>query len=683
MVYLNDTITGSPVVVSSITMEWNNTVYPLLTNGTPGYYIASIDATGFALGQYEAVLTAVSLNHIFLDAIVDINIVPIPTNIGLESGASALFVVRGSMLTILVEYNDTYYGGYVSGANVTYVLGALSGTLIEEFNGTYSAIIDTSGLPAQAIFLRIIGSRTGMATATRTLVVTIQPVPTEVTVDALLREGYHNDVVEFTFYYNDTYSLQPIVGAFVDVSWEGGSAVVTDLGTGYYFVQVTLTPTSPRLYDITASFSLQNYSLSSLIVRAVIIATPAHIEGPAAFGVPVNHTATVVFNVINDLTNETIEGLLGLAYWETGLIMELQQLENGSYALVVPDYLIMTVYRIEIGFSTSIYTLSPEFLDLTVRPVLTLIDILGLDTTIDTFPGDQFEISLLLRNQDFGGAISDAEVTVYHVNASITYVEERMTVIDGVYTLPFVVREGGTIIVTVEFTKDLFQTQIITFTLHSDFSAEQILTQNLMLTGGFIFIFLAIAIVAYAKHFAIPWIIRQLNKMIAALAKGKVPSPIKVRNREDLVLEIVNEELLPSGLSKELEDVPGPSIEAVVPEIEDLLERLAEITGLGEIELEAFRQDLARMRASERPGFIREVIEQEEARRAEALTEAEPIPAEAKEILEEKPEELEELRMKLKRKGMSDDEIEIIIEQAKSLSKADLEALLDSLGIKL
>ena len=83
------------------------------------------------------------------------------------------------------------------------------------------------------------------------------------------------------------------------------------------------------------------------------------------------------------------------------------------------------------------------------------------------------------------------------------------------------------------------------------------------------------------------------------------------------------------------------------------------------------------------PEATREVIEQEEARRAEALAEAEPIPAEAKEILEEKPEELEELRLKLKRKGMSDDEIEIIIEQAKSLSKADLEALLDSLGIQL
>ncbi|MFX1261339.1 MAG: hypothetical protein ACFFAZ_04565 [Promethearchaeota archaeon] len=684
IIYLNDTITDSPVVASSITMEWNNTAYPLVSNGTPGFYIASIDATGFALGPYEAVISAASLNHVFLDAIVDINVVPIPTNIGLVSGAAALFVVRGAMLSILVEYNDTYYGGYVPGANVTYVLGGLKGTLTENINGTYNATIDTSGLPAQTIFLRIIGIRTGMATATRTLVVTIQPVPTEVTVDTLLHEGYHNDVVEFTFHYNDTYNLQPIAGAFVDISWEGGTGDVTDLGNGYYLVEITLTPTSPRLYDIVASFSLQNYSLSSLTVRVLITATPAHIEGPMAYDVPVNHTGSVVFNVINDLTNETIEGLQGLAYWESGLIMELFQMGNGSYELRVPDYLIMTSYRIEIGFSTSIYSLSSQFLDLTVRPVLTFIDTLGLNTTIVTNPGAQDSIVILLRDLDHDVGISDANASVSFDPALISFPEERRTVdLDGVYTFPYVVREGGTITVTITFTKDLYFSQQITFTLKSDYSEEQLLTQRLAVGGGFLFILLAIGIVAYVKHFAIPWIIRQLNKMIAALAKGKVPRAPKVRAREDLVLEIVNEELKPSGLAKELEDVPGPSIEAVVPEVEDLLEHLAQITGLGEVELEAFRQDLARMRASERPGFIREVIEQEEARRAEALAEAEPVPAEAKEILEDKPEELEELRLKLKRKGMSDDEIEIIIEQAKSLSKADLEALLDSLGIKL
>ncbi|MFW9913100.1 MAG: hypothetical protein ACFFEU_11545, partial [Candidatus Thorarchaeota archaeon] len=380
----------------------------------------------------------------------------------------------------------------------------------------------------------------------------------------------------------------------------------------------------------------------------------------------------------------TIEGLQGLAYWESGLIMELFQMDNGSYELRVPDYLIMTSYRIEIGFATSVYSLSSQFLDLTVRPVLTMIDTLGINTTIFTNPGAQDSIVILLLDLDHNVGISDADVVLSFDEAKISFPEERREpVIDGVYKFPYVVRAGGTINVTITFTKDLYFSQQITFTLKSDYSDEQILTQRLALGGGFLFIFAAIAIVAYVKHFAIPWIIRQLNKMIAALAKGRVPSAPKVRAREDLVLETINEELKPSGLVKELEDVPGPSIEAVIPEIEDLLERLAEITGLGEVELEAFRQDLARMRASERPGFIREVIEQEEARRAEALAEAEPVAAEAKEILEEKPEELEELRLKLKRKGMSDDEIDIIIEQAKSLSKADLEALLDSLGIKL
>ena len=90
------------------------------------------------------------------------------------------------------------------------------------------------------------------------------------------------------------------------------------------------------------------------------------------------------------------------------------------------------------------------------------------------------------------------------------------------------------------------------------------------------------------------------------------------------------------------------------------------------------------MKPSERSGFLREVITQEEARRAETLAgyEAEPEPAE-KVIMEEEPGELEELKERLLKKGMAMEEIEIILEQAKTLSKADLEALLDSLGISL
>jgi len=683
VVYLNDTIRGDPVVGASVAMEWNNTIYPLIANGTPGFYVSTLDFTGFQIGPYELVMSAASTNHVFLDTVVDINVVPIPTEVRLTSGATALFVVRGDTLRILVEYNDTHYGGYVLGANVTYTLGSLAGTLNQEANGTYSAIIDTSDLPAQSIFLRVTGAKGDYATTTRTLVVTIQPVPTSVTASPLLRVGYHTDIVDFIFYYNDTHSSSPIVGAFVSVQWDGGAGDVTDYGNGSYLVEITLSPISPRLYDISVRFTLQNYTTASVLVRVVITATPAQIVGPSSFDVPVNHTSQVIFDVVNTLTDEIVPGLNGIAYWEGAGEVPLISLENGSYALEVLDVLPEGLYRVEIGFSTSVYSLVNVFLDLEVRLVLT--SLIFEDLVIDTFPGGTFSFEVEYRDSDHGTGISGAIPVVDYFSENLTYYPDRMNEVEpGVYRLEFFANTGGTFEVTVTFAKDLHETQVQTFMINSDFSDEQIFTRNLTMAGGFIFIFLAIGIVAYVKHFSIPKMIRILNKMIAALASRKIPKAASVPTREETVLLIVNEELSPSGLTKTMEDIPGPSIEAVVPEVEDLLEHLAAITGLDDSSLEAFRQDLARMKASERPGFIREVIEQEEARRADVLVEeVDKKPEEAREILEEKPEELEELKTKLRRKGMSDDEIDIIIEQAKGLSKADLEALLDSLGIRL
>jgi hypothetical protein len=175
-----------------------------------------------------------------------------------------------------------------------------------------------------------------------------------------------------------------------------------------------------------------------------------------------------------------------------------------------------------------------------------------------------------------------------------------------------------------------------------------------------------------------------MNRMIRALGKGRIPKPPKVSSRQNIAMVIVNEELASLKLAKPPEDIAPEPIITTVPEVNDLLEELASITGLGDEEIEAFRADLARMKASERPGFLREVIDQERARRADVL--AGPIKEEPKVEdvpLSDLPGELEDLRKKLLKKGMAGDEIDIIIEEAKSLSKADLDALLDSLGIEL
>ncbi|RLI58601.1 MAG: hypothetical protein DRO93_09545, partial [Candidatus Thorarchaeota archaeon] len=257
---------------------------------------------------------------------------------------------------------------------------------------------------------------------------------------------------------------------------------------------------------------------------------------------------------------------------------------------------------------------------------------------------------------------------------------------NGTYVILITVNEAGNFQLSVTLSKKFYSTQQVQFVIQSNPSEAQRFTQNLITGGSISLVVLAVLLFLYVKVLSVPQMVRWINAMLRALRRGRIPRAPPVHSRQEMILDIVNSNLEPVGLRKELEDIDGYPIKAVIPEIDELLARLAEITGLGDEEIEAFKVDLARMRVSERPGFLREVIAQEEARRAEALAEAEGRAEKVepeKPVLEKMPEELEEIRRKLQRKGMTPDEIEIIIEQAKALSKADLEALLDSLGIRL
>ncbi|MFW9961629.1 MAG: hypothetical protein ACFFDV_11455, partial [Candidatus Thorarchaeota archaeon] len=190
--------------------------------------------------------------------------------------------------------------------------------------------------------------------------------------------------------------------------------------------------------------------------------------------------------------------------------------------------------------------------------------------------------------------------------------------------------------------------------------------------------------IGYVKIWSVPKQIRAMNRMIRALAKRRIPKPPRAPSRQLMAMTIVNEEIASMRMQKPIEDIVPEPIVTTVPEVNELLEELAAITGLGEAEIEAFRADLSRMKASERPGFLKEVIDQEKARRADVLAKPAKIVPRKEDIpLKDLPGELEDLRAKLLKKGMASDEIDIIVEEAKSLSKADLDALLDSLGISL
>ncbi|MCK5265597.1 MAG: hypothetical protein KAR03_08315, partial [Candidatus Thorarchaeota archaeon] len=108
---------------------------------------------------------------------------------------------------------------------------------------------------------------------------------------------------------------------------------------------------------------------------------------------------------------------------------------------------------------------------------------------------------------------------------------------------------------------------------------------------------------------------------------------------------------------------------------------LAQVIGLAAADIDTLRQDLSQMRPSERAGFISEVLKQERARRAKELAEAEMDVEKGLEEAEELSEdEISDLRERLLKMGIDESEVDIMIEQAKHLTRAEIEALLEEIG---
>lgn len=681
-VYLNDTVSGTPVVGATVTAEWNGTVFPLTPGAMAGYYDGAIDVTGFAIGQYPLIVRAVSTNHAFLETEIDINVVPIPTTLGLFDGATLLTVFFGDTVDIFVIYNDTYHALLITDANVTFTLGSITGSLNPDGFGNYTANIDVSSLASQSIYLRLRAVKDGYATGIKSIIVTILPIPTSASVNSALQSGYFGDQLNFTFYYHDDQHDIPIVGANVVATWDGGTLPVIDLLNGSYLVTVDITLTTPGVYDLVVRFDLTNHTARTAITRVEIYATPAVILGPNEYSVPVNDAVAILYEVRNTLDQSMITDVIGIAYsLELGEI-ELELLDTDFYALNIPGNLPYGTYTFDIAFTTAKYAMAPLHLEVRIRQIHT--ELRYSNDTVYTSPGTNFHVIITYYDLDHSAGISDANVTVSYQQANITYLERQTLDESGRYTLFFRAEAGRTFTVIITFFKDDYTTQVFRLTVKSDITREQQIRQALIIGGSSGFILIALLLVAYVRVWSVPAQIRALNRMIRALAKGRVPKPPKAPSRRDMTMEIVNEEAASLKLYKDASEVVEYPIETTVPEVNDLLEELAAITGLGAVEIEAFRADLARMKASERPGFLKEVIDQEKARRADVLAkppEAEPAPEELP--LEQRPEELDDLRQKLIKKGMAVDEIDVIIEEAKSLSKADLDALLDSLGIDL
>ena len=188
----------------------------------------------------------------------------------------------------------------------------------------------------------------------------------------------------------------------------------------------------------------------------------------------------------------------------------------------------------------------------------------------------------------------------------------------------------------------------------------------------------------YFRVLSVPRLLRIIRKMIAALAKGRIPKPADVPNRREMLLSIMNEDLEPIHLRKTLDDIALSTVDVAAMDVEDLLEDLATVVGLTPDDVDTLRQDLDKMRPSERAGFINEVLKQERSRRARELADAERMAEEGVSVDAEEErltdEELTHLKERLLKMGIEETEADLMIEQAKNLTRAEIDALLSEIG---
>ncbi|MHA2005502.1 MAG: hypothetical protein ACW960_15655, partial [Candidatus Thorarchaeota archaeon] len=173
---------------------------------------------------------------------------------------------------------------------------------------------------------------------------------------------------------------------------------------------------------------------------------------------------------------------------------------------------------------------------------------------------------------------------------------------NGTYVFVFIPNQVAYYELIITLDKEDYQMGVLSLDIYSEFSPE---TQAMFQTfgyGGVFLILLAGLAAAYVRIWSVPKLLRVIRRMVALLGKGQVPAAAKVCDRRTYLLQVMNEELEPVGITKTMQDVAVSTVEVEALDVELLLDELQAVVGLTDEDIAVLRSDLEAMRPSERGG---------------------------------------------------------------------------------
>jgi hypothetical protein len=686
-----------PILDGYVTFSWVGGTGVVSWSVVDGKYIGTFIVSNADVGNHQILIQGSSPNYKSVSTQVTIEITKIATQLVPVTDLLISANYR-DVVNIIVFLNNTDLNLPVTGATLSWGVGNLTGSLTETGTpGYYGAAISTALLSVQEYTVSISSVKAGYTPSSIDFTLTVEQIDTEIVLlTSGTLSGYYGQVVTFYFLFNDTHVNEGIPGAITNYTLEQFHGSLVDYGNGTYSLTLntSLVTAGAIPHDISISFRKENYKFSYGLVKLLVRPIPTEVLGQAAAIFPVLDNYSMLFSFRDTLNDLWITDAVATAVWEFGTVT-LTSLHNGSYVfgpdqtdLASPLQFRDAPYKIRISLSRANYSRTEYEYQLTIRKIH--IDGASIVPSHPIYVGDLFFVNVTIFDSDHNVMITDATISVItssQIDDGLIHESDYdINWGNGTYSLAFRAPNLALYSLSIQFTKPDHDVYVVDIDVYAQLSpAQEALVQGFQYSALGLLAIAALAVL-YIRVLSVPRLLRILRRMVSILGRGRIPKPANVPVRRNMLLAMMNTDLAAVGIVKSLDDISLSTVDVTAMDVETLLEELAVIVGLTPSDVDTLRRDLDQMRPSERAGFINEVLKQERARRAKELAEAEAVTPEglAKEEIEEKlsEEELVHLKERLMKMGIEETEADLMVEQARNLTKAEIDALLREIGGK-
>ncbi|MGY5879408.1 MAG: hypothetical protein RTV31_04110 [Candidatus Thorarchaeota archaeon] len=682
---------SSPIEqVGIVTYSWISGSGSINWSVVDGKYVGQFIVADATIGSHQILVQASSPNFRSVSIQLTIEITEITTAL-IPISNSVVSVNFRDMANITVYLENTDLTMPVTGANLTWGVSTFTGDLVELASpGYYSTLINTSLLSVQEWSVSISSVKTGYTPAIIEFTLDVDQIETAILISEATIAAYYGDIVTFHFEFSDTHADIGIPGAITNYTLEQYRGSLVDHADGTYSLTVntTLVFAGSVPHDITVTFRKDNYHFAFGLVKLLCRPIPTEVLGPISATYAVYDDYSMIFTFRDTLNDELITDGIATAIWDFAPFA-LTNLGNGSYLFGAAEANLATdlqdranPYQITISISRANYSRTDIVLQLAIREISTSITSTDLPDII--YVGETFFVNITYLDTDHGLTIEDADITIITSSrldeGLIRVPEEDIDWGNGTYSLAFRAPNLAFYSLEIVFSKVDYQGNSALFDIYATLSPEQEALVYGFQWSAIGLLGLAGFAALYFRVLSVPKLLRIIRRMISALSKGRIPTAADVPHRREMLLAIMNEDLEPVHITKTMDDIALSTVDIAAMDVEDLLEQLAFVVGLTADDVDTLRRDLDQMRPSERAGFINEVLKQERARRAKELAEAD-VSAPGEEVEEMlSDEELEHLKERLMKMGIEETEADLMVEQAKNLTRAEIDALLSEIG---